>query len=106
MELVSSSRAVSSNVFRGWWEFGKMRSISISFRWSDSRSGVPKRALSPLPNAFLCAMDDLLCKSDITLGSFRLNVVEQNRPTMARRLTQPNIARNYGRKQLITKEFP
>src|SRR5215467_13674998 len=81
-----------------------MRSISISRSCSPSRSGVPNSALNPLPSAFLCAMYDLLCKSDITFSTFGFDVVEQNRAPVAWRLSKANVARNDGGEQLRSKE--
>src|SRR5215470_9606896 len=81
-----------------------MRSISISRSCSDSRSGVPNSALNPLPNAFLCAMYDLLCQSDVTFSTFGFDVIEQNRAPVAWRLSEANVAGNNRGEQLRAKE--
>src|SRR5581483_1074813 len=82
-----------------------MRSISISRNGSAvSISGVPNRALKPLPNAFRCAMNDLLCESDVAFGSLGFDVVKQNRPPMAWGFTQTDIAGNDGFEELFSEE--
>src|SRR5215831_12707225 len=106
IELANSSSDASSKFFRGWCELGRIRSISISRRESASRSGsgVPNRALKPLPSAFLCAMDNLLCESDIAFGPLGFNVVEQNWLSMTWGFTQPDVARNDRGKKLLAEE--
>src|SRR5579883_263069 len=82
-----------------------MRSISISRNGSAvSISGVPNRALKPLPKAFLCAMNDLLCESDVAFGSLGFDVIEQNRPAMARGLTQTDVTGNDRFEELLSEE--
>src|SRR5438045_6944956 len=104
MESASSFNASSSKFFRGCCAFGRMRLISISRRSSDSGSGVPRRALSPRPKAFLCAMNNLLCEANVCLSSFGFDVVKQYRPAVARRLTEPNVSRDDGGEDLVAKE--
>src|SRR5205823_2855891 len=106
MESASSFKAFSLKFLRGWWEFGRMRSISISRSCSVSSSGVPSNALKPRPRAFLCAMDNLLCQAYVTFGPLGLNVVKQYWPAVAGSLSQPDIARNDRRKQLFAEESP
>src|SRR5678810_495558 len=83
-----------------------MRLISTSRSSSDSGSGVPNRALSPRPRAFLCAMNNLLCEADVCLSTFGFDVVKQYWAAMARCLTEPYISRNDGRKYFVSEEFP
>src|SRR5215475_13657207 len=82
-----------------------IRSVSISLNWSVSRSGVPNRAFNPRPNAFLCAMYDLLCESDVAFSPFRFDVVEQNRPAVARSFAESNVAGDDGCEYLISEEL-
>src|SRR5262249_4451471 len=104
MESASSLRLSSSKLRRGCCAFGRMRSASISRSCSGSASGFPNKALSPRPRAFLCAMNDLLCQADIGLGSFGLDVVQQNRLPVAGGFSQSNIAGNEGRKDAVAEE--
>src|SRR5438128_11770455 len=104
MESANSFKVSSSKFLRGWCEFGRMRSRSISRSCSGSTSVEPNRALSPRPSAFLCAMNDLLCESDIALGPLRFDIVEQNRSTVARRLAKSNVAGDNGREYLLAEE--
>ena len=51
-------------------------------------------------------MDNLLCQSNVTLGSLGLNIVKQDRPAVTRSFAQPDIARNDGRKELSSEKSP
>src|SRR6185436_2414787 len=108
MESASSFNPSSLKCFRGCCVLGRMRSISISRNWSDSTSsglGVPSRALSPRPRAFLCtAMNNLLCEANVSLGSFGFDVVKQNGPAVTWRFAKPNVARNDGGQDLIAEK--
>src|SRR4030095_107719 len=107
MESASSLRVSSAKCFRGCWVFGTIRSISISLNPRDSANsgvGVPKRALSPRPKAFLCDMNDLLCETNVRLGSLRFDVVKQNGPAVTWGLPKANIPRNDRRQDLVAKE--
>src|SRR5262245_21158872 len=66
-------------------------------------SGVPNRAFNPLPSAFLCAMDNLLCEPDITFRTVGFDVVEQNGAAMTRCLSEPDIAWHDRREQLLAE---
>src|SRR5262245_21359998 len=85
-----------------------MRSISISRSFAESTpvsgAGVPSSALRPRPKAFLCAMNDLLCKTDVRLGSLGLDVVKQDGLSMTGCFAQSDIARNNGREHLIPEK--
>src|SRR5688572_4377091 len=111
MESASSLSPSSLKYLRGCWVLGTMRSMSISLSFSCSRAGVgasgvgvPSRALRPRPSAFLCAMNDLLCKTNVRFGAFRFDVVEQNGLTVAWSFSQPNIAGYDCRKDLVPEK--
>src|SRR5436190_238084 len=109
MESASSFNPSSLKCFRGCCALGRMRSISISRSCSDSTSsglGVPSRALSPRPRAFLCtAMNDLLCEANVGLGSFGFDVVKQNGLAVTWRFAKPNVARNDRGQDLIAEKL-
>src|SRR5256885_4757425 len=106
MESANSLSATSSKFLRGWCELGRIRSMSISRSWSASlsKSDVPNNAFKPRPNAFLCAMDDLLCQSYVTFGSLGFNIVKQDRTAVTGSFAQPDIAWNDRRKELRAEE--
>src|SRR5712692_1708050 len=122
-DCASSSRAVSSNRVRGWYGLGSSRSISTCSGPPDSAgataaedcvvvgivtggaaSGSRIRAPSPLPNAFLATGDYLLCKVDVSFSASTMNVVKMNRLSVAWRLGQANISRDYSLKHLSAEE--
>src|SRR5712692_1321567 len=67
-------------------------------------SGSRISALKPFPSACLGIGDQLLGELEITLRSLAMYVIENNRLTMTRSLGKPDVARDYGPKDLATKE--
>src|SRR5258706_2642321 len=125
IERASSSSASSRNRVRGWYGLGSIRSISICCGPADivSRlggatvpiaagagagatcgSGSRMSAPSPRPSAFLVIGDYLLSELCVALGPFAVHIIENNRLTEARRLREPDIARNNTLKNLCAKK--
>src|SRR5262245_51887231 len=87
----------------------RMTGASSADAPGSSASGM--RALRPLPSAgrFCCmvvvpAFDQFLCEREVCLGAARLDVVENHRHPMARRLAEAHIARDDGAIDLFLEE--
>src|SRR5437763_722981 len=107
MDCASSSIFSGLKTWRGCDRFGSISSMpSSSISLSTARAPVGlNRALRPLPRAFFDIVHylsgyNLFGKFEITFGTLRFNVVEDNRLAMARRFGEADVARHDGCKDL------
>src|SRR5689334_202273 len=63
-------------------------------------------APSPRPSAFLAIGDYLLCKLNVSLSTFTMYVVEQDRLAVTWRFCKPHVSRNHALENLSPEEAP
>src|SRR2546427_2227750 len=106
--------ACSSNRVRGWWGLGAISSTmsSTAPRGSCANVAVPGgpglpgiSASSPLPNAFLCMLQNLPGQIPITLRAGAVGVIENDGLTERRRFAQSDIPRNHAAVDTFRKEL-
>src|SRR5512139_1956357 len=107
IDAANSSSAASVMTVRGWKGLGSRRSTG-SCRVAPSPagtvacgSGSGRRALSPLPSAFLFMRDELLRQLQVGLAALGPDVVEKDGLAEAGGLAQADTAGHRGTENLV-----
>src|SRR5882724_7472428 len=82
-----------------------MRSVSNSIKSCPRFEPCVKRALSPLPSAFLDIVYYLLCQSDIALRALGANIVKNDGFAVAWSFRQSHVSGNNGCEDLRAKKI-
>src|SRR5580765_4239074 len=95
MDAASSSSAVKSNTFLGWCGFTSIWSIDTSTSVSASAGSEANSAPNPRPRPRLVIMvQHLPSQFEVCGGATGLEVVKHDRPAVAGRFREADVARN------------
>src|SRR5215813_5818895 len=95
IDAANSSRAVKSKTFRGWCGFTSIWSIGTSTSASASAGSDAKSAPRPRPSPRLVIMvQDLPSQFEVRDGAAGLEVMQHDRPSVAWRFRETDVARN------------